>query len=93
MSFSLTRLINAIFNGTPANENVASYTAQVTYLISLYVCFVALFLLTLFIQRLKKRLDINESSRSLWIWMAGAMAFSIFWIAGYIVYSLAAGDW
>jgi hypothetical protein len=92
MSFSLHRLVNAIFNGAPANENVAPYTAQVTSLISLYICFIALFLLALFVRRLQKRLDTTESSKSFWIWMAAAMAFSILWIAGYIVYSLAAGD-
>ena len=92
MTFSLPRLVDAIFNGAPATENVASYTAQVTSLISLYICFVALFLLALFVRGLQKRPDISESSKSFWLWMAAAMAFSILWIAGYIVYSLAVGD-
>lgn len=91
-SFSLTKLVMAIFNGAPADEDVAHYTSQVTSLISLYICFVALFLLALLERRLKKRADLSNDSRSFWIWMARAMAFSILWIAGFIVYSLAVGE-
>lgn len=90
-SFSLSKLVDAIFNGAPANEDVATYTAQVTSLISLYICLVALFLLALFVRRLSRRQDLSEETKSFWIWMAGALAFSILWIAVYIVYLLIAG--
>ena len=90
-SFSLSRLVDAIFNGAPANADVATYTAQVTSLISLYICLVALFLLALFVRRLARRRDLTQENKSFWIWMAGALAFSILWITGYIVYLLVIG--
>lgn len=90
-SFSLPRLVNAIFNGVPANEDVAPYTAQVTSLISLYICCVSLFLLGLFVLRLKRRQHLNEVTRSFWIWMAAALAFSILGIMCFIIYSLLFG--
>lgn len=90
-SFSLPKLVSAIFNGAPANEDVALYTGQVTSLISLYICFVALFLLALFILRLKKSRRLTEASKSFWTWMTSALAFSIVWIACFIIYSLAVG--
>jgi hypothetical protein len=91
VSFSLPKLVNAIFNGAAANEDVASYTSQVTSLISLYICFIALFLLALFILRLKKWRLLSEASKSFWTWMVAALAFSILWIAFFIIYSLAVG--
>jgi len=90
-TFSLPRLVDAIFNGAPANEDVATYTFQVTSLISLYICLIALFLVAIFTRRLAKRQDLTQENKSFWIWMVGALAFSILWIAGYIVYSLAIG--
>ena len=91
VSFSLPKLVNAIFKGAPANEDVASYTVQVTSLISLYICFVVLFLLSLFILRLNKWRLFNEASKTFWTWMAAALAFSVLWIACFIIYSLAIG--
>jgi uncharacterized membrane protein YdcZ (DUF606 family) len=91
-SFSLPKLIVAIFNGAPPNEDVASYTRQITSLISLYICLVALFLLAIFVRRLGKQKSLKEESKSFWTWMAGALAFSILWVAIYVVYLLATGE-
>ena len=90
-SFSLRKLIDVIFNGVPANEDAAPYTAQVTALISLYLCFVALFLIGLYVRRIKRREDLAADRKAFWVWMAAALAFSISWIAGYIVYLLLTG--
>ena len=90
-SFPLPRIVDAIFNGVPSGEDVAPYTVYVTSLISIYICFLALFLVALWIFRLQKRQDLNEASKSFWIWMSAAMAFSILGIAFYMIYSMAIG--
>lgn len=87
-SFSLRKLIDVIFNGVSVNEDVAPYTMQVTALISVYLCFVALFLIGVYVRRLKRRADLSADRQAFWIWMASALAFSIFWIAGYVIYLL-----
>lgn len=46
--FSLSKLIRAIFIGAQPGEEVESYTRQLTALIGLYLCGVALLLLWLF---------------------------------------------
>ena len=89
--FSLRKLVDVIFNGVPANEDVAPYTAQITALISIYICFVALVLIGLYIRRLKRRVDLPADRMAFWIWMTTALAFSVFWIAAYLVYLLATG--
>lgn len=89
--FSLRKLVDVIFNGVPANEDVAPYTAQITTLISIYICFVALFFIGLHIRRVKSRVDLPAEQMAFKIWMATALAFSVFWIAAYLVYLLATG--
>lgn len=90
-SISIHRIVNAIFNGVPSGEDVATYTAYVTSLISIYICFVALFFVALWILRLQKRQDLNEASKSFWIWMSAAMAFSILGIACFLIYLITFG--
>lgn len=89
--FSLRKLVDVIFNGVPANEDVAPYTAQITTLISIYICFVVLFLIGLYIRRVKSRVDLPAEQMAFRIWMATALAFSVSWIAAYLVYLLATG--
>lgn len=89
--FSLRKLVAAIFNGVPANEDAAPYTAQITALISIYLCFIALFLIGLYIRRLKRRTDLPAELTRFWTWMAMALAFPVFWIAACLVYQLATG--
>ena len=42
---SFHQLIGAIFNGVPQNEDVAIYSSQLTSLIAIYICCVAIFLI------------------------------------------------
>lgn len=85
---SVGKLVTAIFNGAPAHENAASYTAQITGLISIYICLVALFLLWLFVRRLAQRATSPE--RLLFVkWMVLALAAAIGAILIFIVLWLA----
>lgn len=70
------KLVHAIFNGAPAHENPASYTGQVTGLISIYICLVALFLLWLLAHRAERRVASPER-RLFMRWMAIALAASV----------------
>ena len=75
--FSLSKLIRAIFFGAQPGEEAASYTHQLTALIGLYLCGVALFLLWLFLRRVKKNITLNSESQKFFIWMIYAACFSI----------------
>lgn len=75
--FSLSKLIRAIFIGAQPGEEAASYTHQLTALIGLYLCGVALFLLWLFLRRVKKNINLNSESQKFFIWMIYAACFSI----------------
>jgi hypothetical protein len=81
---SVGKLVSAIFNGAPAHEDPASYTAQITGLISIYICLVALFLLWLFVRRLARRA--TSPDRLLFVrWMTLALAAAIGLIIVFIV--------
>ena len=75
--FSLSKLIRAIFFGAQPGEEAASYTRQLTALIGLYLCGVALFLLWLLLRRVKKNIALNLESQKFFIWMIYAACFSI----------------
>ena len=75
--FSLSKLIRAIFIGAQPGEEAASYTRQLTALIGLYLCCVALFLLWLFLRRVKNKMTLNPESQKFFIWMIYAGCFSI----------------
>jgi hypothetical protein len=83
------KLVQAIFNGAPANEDAASYTAQITGLISIYICLVALFLLWLFARRAAQG-AVSPERRLFIQWMAFALAASIGAIIVFIALWLAA---
>ncbi len=78
---SLGDLVSAIFNGAPTPEAAEAYTAQLTALISLYICFVALFLVGVYVRAIKGRRDMDERRRTFKIWMAYALMLSIAAIA------------
>ncbi len=85
---SVGKLVSAIFNGAPAHEDPESYTAQVTGLISIYICLVALFLLWLLVRSLTRRAILPE--RRLFVrWMALALAAAIGAIIVFIAFWLA----
>lgn len=74
--FSLSKLIRAIFIGAQPGEEVESYTRQLTALIGLYLCGVALLLLWLFTP-LKNKTVLKPESQQFFIWMVYAGCFSI----------------
>jgi len=88
MAFSIRNLVSAVFNGAPTPELAEKYTAQLTALISLYVCFVAIFVVGIYIRAVKKRPGLTEERRLFKIWIAWSLIFSILMIAAYLVYFL-----
>lgn len=86
--FSLRKLIYSIFLGAQPGEEVASYTRQLTTLIGLYLCGVVLFLLWLFLRRVKNKMTLNPESQKFFIWMIYASCFSILAIGIVLGHSL-----
>ncbi|QGM96829.1 hypothetical protein [Methylocystis parvus] len=91
MAFSLSELVSALFNGAPTPEATERYTAQITALISLYICFIAIFLVGLYIRAVKKRPG-REEGRLFKIWIAWSLIFSILTMAAGLIYFLAAAN-
>ena len=86
--FSLSKLIRAIFIGAQPGEELAAYTRQLTAIIGLYLCGVALFLLWLLLRRVKNKMARNAESQKFFIWMIYAGCFSILAIVIVLGYSL-----
>lgn len=82
------KLVHAIFYGAPAHEDPASYTAQVTGLIAIYICLVVLFLLWLLARRAERRVASPER-RLFMRWMLIALAASVCAIVVFILLWLA----
>ena len=82
----LGELVFAIFNGAPTPEAAAAYSAQITALISLYICLVAVFLVGLYIRAVKARAEITEERRTFKIWIAWSLIFAILMIAAYVAW-------
>lgn len=89
MAFSLSELVSAIFNGAPTPELAEKYTAQITAVISLYICFVAIFLIGLYIRAVKKRPGLTEERRLFKIWIAWSSIYAVLMIAAFVLYFLA----
>ncbi len=88
MTFSIRELVSAVFNGAPTPELTEKYTAQLTALISLYICFVAIFVIGIYIHAVKKRPGLTEERRLFKVWIAWSLIFSILMIAAYLFYFL-----
>ncbi|WP_442755105.1 hypothetical protein ACNHKD_00135 [Methylocystis sp. JAN1] len=88
MGFSLSELVSALFNGAPTPELAEKYTAQITALISLYICLVAVFLIGLYIRAVKKRPGLQEERRLFKVWIAWSLIFAILMICAYVLYFL-----
>lgn len=88
MAFSLSELVSAIFNGAPTPEATQRYTAQITALISLYICGVAIFLVWLFIRAVKRRPGLENRRRLFRVWIAWSLIFSILAVAAYVLWFL-----
>ncbi|RTL82398.1 MAG: hypothetical protein EKK29_15930 [Hyphomicrobiales bacterium] len=81
---SLGDLISAVFNGAPTREAAEAYSAQLTALISLYICFVAIFLAGVYVRAVKKRSDLTEERRAFKVWIAYSLIFALLMIAAYL---------
>lgn len=89
LSASLSDLVSAVFNGAPTPEATERYTAQLTALISLYICFVAIFIVGIYIRAVNKRQDLDAPRKAFKVWIAWSLMFSILMIAAYVAHYLA----
>lgn len=83
---SISDLISAAFNGAPTPEAVEAYSAQLTALISLYICFVAVFVVGVYIRAVKNRAGLSDERKAFKVWIAYSLMFSILLIAAYLIY-------
>ncbi|PPD43902.1 MAG: hypothetical protein CTY15_08660 [Methylocystis sp.] len=90
LSASLSDLVSAVFNGAPTPEATERYTAQLTALISLYICFVGVFMVGLYIRAVNKRQNLDAPRRAFKVWIAWSLMFSILMVAAAVAYFLAA---
>lgn len=88
LSAPISDFFSAIFNGAPTPEATATYTAQVTAAISLYICFVAVFVVGVYIRSVNRRKDLDEPRRAFKVWIAWSLIFSILLVAAYVAYFL-----
>lgn len=84
MAFSMGELISAVFNGAATPEAAEKYTAQLTALIALYICLVAIFIVGIYIRAVKKRTDLQEERRLFKIWIAWSLIFAILIITAFV---------
>ena len=84
MAASLRELMVATFNGAPTPEAVTRYSAQLNALISLYICFVAVFLIGLYAGAVEAREGLSSERRSFKVWIAYALILSLLLIAAYL---------
>ncbi|MGE5518263.1 MAG: hypothetical protein ACM3QT_00090 [Syntrophothermus sp.] len=86
MRASLRELIVAVFNGAPSPQAAQTYSAQLTALISIYICLVAVFLIGLYIRRAKRTEGLLVEQRLFRIWMAWSLIFAILMIIASLVF-------
>lgn len=89
---SLRELIAAIFIGAPTPEAAAVYSAQLTALISLYICLVAAFLVGAYIRASQKREGLSPERRAFRVWIAFAFLASLLVIAANLLLFYAKPD-
>lgn len=80
----MRNFFSALFNGAPNSAEAEKYTAQVTAAISLYLCFVAVFVIGLYIRRRSRAETTNPEGNKFKIWIAWSLVFSIVVIALYV---------
>jgi cytochrome b561 len=88
MAFSISELVSAVFNGAPTPEAAEKYTAQLTAIISLYICLVAIFVVGVYVRAVEKRPETPEERRLFKTWIAYSAIFSILAVAAYLLYFL-----
>jgi H+/Cl- antiporter ClcA len=86
MAASLKELMVAVFNGAPTPEAAALYSAQITSLISLYICLVAVFLVGLYMRASRTRAGLSPAQRDFRFWIAFALMATLLMIAANLLY-------
>jgi H+/Cl- antiporter ClcA len=82
---SIGELISAVFNGAPTPEAAETYSAQLTALISLYICGIAIFVLGLYVRAIDRRDNETVERKTFKRWIALSLIFSILVIAAYLI--------
>jgi hypothetical protein len=88
LAASIGDLFSAVFNGAPDQASAEKYTGQITAVISLYIVFVAAFLVGVYVRSVKTNAAIEAERKTFRVWIAYSLLFSILMIAGYLSYFL-----
>ncbi len=86
MRASFPELIVAVFQGAPSPQAAQTYSAQLTAIISIYLCAVAIFLIGLYIRATGRAEAPSEQGRLFKIWVAWSLILAIAMIAAGLVY-------
>jgi hypothetical protein len=86
MRASLRELIVAVFNGAPSPQAAQTYSAQLTALISIYICLVAVFLIGAYIRRAQRAVGLLAERRLFRTSMAWSLVFAILMIIASLVF-------
>ena len=89
MWLAIQKFISAIFNGVPSDE-LDKYTTQITAVIGLYICFIAIFLTGLYVRRLHNKRPVNFDRKNALLSAAYSMLLGVGGVAIYIVFFLIA---
>lgn len=81
---SISDFFSAVYNGAPTPEATEKATAQVTAVIALYICFVAIFVIGVYIRATGRKKGLAEERRAFRIWIAWSLMFSILMIGAYV---------
>ncbi len=81
MRASFTELITAVFKGAPSPEAAETFSAQLTAVISIYLCLVAIFLVGLYIRALKRAEAPSPQGRLFNVWIAWSLIFALAMVA------------
>jgi hypothetical protein len=85
---SIADFFSAVFNGAPDEASAQKYTEQVTAVISLYIVFVAIFLVGVYVRSVKANPSAENERKTFKVWIAYSLLLSILMIAGYLGYFL-----
>jgi uncharacterized membrane protein YhaH (DUF805 family) len=87
MWLAVQKFVSAIFNGVPSDE-LGKYTTQITGVIGIYICFIAIFLTGLYVRRLHNRPPTNRDRENAMLPVTYATLLALSGTAIYIVYFL-----
>lgn len=85
---SLGDFFTAVFRGAPTPQAAEAYTAQLTALISLYLCGVAVFVVGVYVRAIQRRRDLTAEQRTFKVWIASSLIMAIAVIAASVAWFL-----